>query len=214
MANLTTLASGSSVTVSVTEQQFIVLNNGRSDVARLTIATGANAGRVVTAQHNGRRVYGPFGVGTVTLAAISGDVSYEVSGDATSQLDDDRQPLTGPENAAARALVVEGRIETVDGAVYALSEVVAEVQATASATTTVLTGAGTYSGYRCTVAAGNITVYDNTAASGKVLVPTTALVVGSYPIFGAGHSGRLAVATGVTVVLSGAATVYAGVEAA
>ena len=56
------------------------------------------------------------------------------------------------------------------------------VAATASATTTVLTGAGEYAGYLCTVAAGNITVYDNTAASGRVIVPLTALVVGAFPI--------------------------------
>jgi hypothetical protein len=99
-----------------------------------------------------------------------------------------------------------------DNGVLAQSEAIPEVLATASDTTTVLTGAGLYAGYRCTTAAGNITVYDNTAASGKVLVPTTALAVGAFPAYGAGHNGRLVVATGVTVVLSGAAVVYAGVE--
>jgi hypothetical protein len=88
------------------------------------------------------------------------------------------------------------------------------VLANPTATTTVLSGAGVYFGYRCTTATGNITVYDNTAASGKVLVPTTALALGSYPIFGAGNPRGLQIATGVTVVLSGAGVVYAGVEAA
>lgn len=105
MANLITLASGLSVTLAVTEGQTIVLNNGISDVARLSIATGAGAGRVVTASHNGRRVYGPFAVGSVTVSAISGSVAYELSGDVVSQLDDDYQPLTGLETGTVRALV-------------------------------------------------------------------------------------------------------------
>lgn len=101
-----------------------------------------------------------------------------------------------------------GNLVDAAGGVLALSEVVEEVLANPSATTQILTGAGEYFAYRCTVAAGNITIYDNTASSGKVLVPTTALVVGSYPIFGAGVSKSLAVDTGIRVVLSGAATVY------
>ena len=105
MANLSTLASGSSVVLTVTDQQNIVLNNGRSDVARLTITTGPGAGTVVTASHNGRRVYGPFGAGTVTLAAVSGECRYELSGDTVSPLDDDTQPLTPSENQTVRALV-------------------------------------------------------------------------------------------------------------
>ncbi len=101
-----------------------------------------------------------------------------------------------------------------DGGVVALSEVTPEVLANPTATTTVLSGAGVYFGYRCTTATGNITVYDSLSASGKVLVPTTALALGSFPIFGAGNPRGLQVSTGVTVVLSGAGVVYIGVEAA
>jgi hypothetical protein len=107
MANLLTLAAGSSITLTVTDQQSIVLNNGRSDVARLQIATGAGAGRVVTAFHNGRREYGPFGAGTITISAVSGELRYELSGDGVSPLDDDGQPLTPTENQSVRALVSE-----------------------------------------------------------------------------------------------------------
>jgi hypothetical protein len=105
MANLLTLAAGSSITLTVTDQQSIVLNNGRSDVARLQIATGPGAGRVVTAFHNGRREYGPFGAGTITISAVSGELRYELSGDGVSPLDDDGQPLTPTENQSVRALV-------------------------------------------------------------------------------------------------------------
>ncbi len=119
---------------------------------------------------------------TVFLRAVGADASY--SGDVT---------LTEP-----------------GGGILTFAEVVEEVLAHPTATTTVLTGAGLYSHYRCTTATGNITIYDNTAASGKVLVPTTALALGSFPIFGSGNPNRLAVSTGVTVVLSGAAVVYVG----
>jgi hypothetical protein len=105
-------------------------------------------------------------------------------------------------------------ILTPGGGVVALSEVTPEVLANQSATHTVLPGPGIYYGYRCTTATGNITVYDSLDASGKVLVPLTALALGSFPIFGAGNPRGLQIATGVTVVLSGAGVVYAGVEAA
>jgi hypothetical protein len=90
-------------------------------------------------------------------------------------------------------------------AVFGLAEVTAYVNLTA--TGTAFTGACEYAGYVCTVAAGNITVYDNTSATGTIIVPTTALVLGAYPIFGAGTTGKMALTTGCHVVLSGAATV-------
>jgi hypothetical protein len=94
-----------------------------------------------------------------------------------------------------------------DGSVSALSEVSAYVAATASSGATLVSGACELAGYICTTAAGNITIYDNTSAAGTVIVPTTALVVGSYPIMGAGTNTRLALTTGCHVVLSGAAAV-------
>jgi hypothetical protein len=105
MANLSSLASGLSVTLLVTEQQQIVLNNAKTSVARLQIVTGPGAGTVVTASHNGRRVYGPFGAGTIMLFAISGDLRYELSGDSVSPMDDDGQPLIPTENMVVRSLV-------------------------------------------------------------------------------------------------------------
>ena len=76
-----------------------------------------------------------------------------------------------------------------------------------TSTGTAHTGVGEFAGYICTVAAGNITIYDNTSAAGTVIVPTTALTLGAHPIFGAGTNGRLELKTGCHVVLSGAATV-------
>lgn len=92
-----------------------------------------------------------------------------------------------------------------DGGLLALSEASPYVNLTA--TGTAFTGACEFGGYVCTVAAGNITVYDNTSAAGTVIVPTTALAVGAFPIFGAGTNGKMALTTGCHVVLSGAATV-------
>lgn len=73
---------------------------------------------------------------------------------------------------------------------------------TASATTVVKTGAGQLYGYICGTATGNITIYDNTAASGTVILATSALVVGKTT-FACGFN------TGLTIVLSGAGVVTA-----
>jgi hypothetical protein len=99
----------------------------------------------------------------------------------------------------------DGETLSAGGAVLALSEVTAYENLTE--TGTAFTGACEFAGYICTVAAGNITVYDNTSAAGTVIVPTTALAVGAFPIFGAGTNGKMALTTGCHVVLSGAATV-------
>lgn len=78
---------------------------------------------------------------------------------------------------------------------------------TLTATGTAFTGPCELAGYYCSVAAGNITIYDNTSATGTPIVPTQALVAGPNPIFGAGTNGKLVLGTGCHVVLSGAATV-------
>jgi hypothetical protein len=161
----------------------------------VTVTPGAQARVIVDDRDAGGAVIQIINAATTFAVSAGSSVQIEAI-NADANYDGDVQLLTP------------------GGGVAALSEVITEVAATASAGATVLTGAGTYAGYRCTVAAGNITVYDNTAASGKVLVPTTALAVGSFPIYGAGHPGRVAVTTGVHVVLSGAATVQVGVEAA
>lgn len=90
-------------------------------------------------------------------------------------------------------------------AIFALSEVMPYVNLTA--TGTAFSGACEYGGYVCTVAVGNITIYDNTSAAGTVIVPTTALALGAFPAFGAGTNGKMALTTGCHVVLSGAGTV-------
>lgn len=93
------------------------------------------------------------------------------------------------------------------GGILALSEVTDYVNISGAAGHQAFTGACEFAGFICTVAAGNITIYDNTSAAGTVIVPTTALTVGAFPIFGAGTNGKMALTTGCHVVLSGAATV-------
>lgn len=68
---------------------------------------------------------------------------------------------------------------------------------TASGTTVVKTGAGQLHAILCGTATGNITIYDNTAASGTKILDTSALVAGSTPI-------DVSFGTGCTIVLSGA----------
>ena len=71
-----------------------------------------------------------------------------------------------------------------------------------TATGTVVSGACELAGYDCTVAAGNITIYDGTSTSGTVIVSTTALSVGRVEF-----AYKRALTVGCHVVLSGAATV-------
>lgn len=68
---------------------------------------------------------------------------------------------------------------------------------TASGTTVVKTGAGQLQGFFCGTATGNITIYDNTAASGTKILDACALVAGNNVL-------RCAFQTGLTIVLSGA----------
>jgi len=75
---------------------------------------------------------------------------------------------------------------------------------TASGTTVVKTGAGQLYGFYVGTAAGNITIYDNTAGSGTVIVATSAVpAAGSVVLL------PISFGTGLTVVLSGAAVVSA-----
>lgn len=69
---------------------------------------------------------------------------------------------------------------------------------TGSATTVVKsTGAGQLFGWFCGTATGNITIYDNTAASGTKILDTCALVAGLNQL-------PVSFGTGLTIVLSGA----------
>lgn len=99
----------------------------------------------------------------------------------------------------------DGDIESPTGALYTLSEVTEYV--TLTATGSALAGPCELAGWYCSVAAGNITIYDALSATGTPIVPATALVAGPMPIFGAGTNGKLRLTTGCWVVLSGAATV-------
>lgn len=68
---------------------------------------------------------------------------------------------------------------------------------TASGTTVVKTGAGQLHGFFVGTATGNITIYDNTAASGTKVLDTCALVAGNNVL-------ECSFSTGCTIVLSGA----------
>lgn len=195
----TTLAQGSSVTLTLAATDSVLIDSAASANGRFEAVSGVagSAGKEVIAYHpGGKRTYGPFGAGDVKLYAIGGSLIYT---QGTAPLDNRGSPAFF--DSASTGLVGQ------DEGVYALSEVSPYVAATASAGATLVTGACELAGYICTTAAGNITIYDNTSAAGTVILPTTALVVGSFPIMGAGTNTRLALTTGCHVVLSGAAAV-------
>jgi len=89
---------------------------------------------------------------------------------------------------------------SVGGVAVAFAEVTPYVNMTA--TGTAFTGPCELAGFDCTVAVGNITIYDNTSAAGVVIVPTTALTVGRTEFLY-----KRSLGLGCHVVLSGAATV-------
>lgn len=110
-------------------------------------------------------------------------------------------------------IVVNGGVEVgvlsqnpTTGAIYSGASQIGLVEVTPyvnmTATGTAFTGACELAGFDCTVAAGNITIYDNTSATGTVIVPTTALTVGRTEF-----NFKRALTAGCHVVLSGAATV-------
>lgn len=157
----------------------------------ITITPGS-AGRVsmqTRSQTGGQSVLAQEIYSATTISVSSGDtVTMEaVNTDATYS---GVPSITGP-----------------GGELYGLAETTPYVNATASAGATVFSGACELAGWYCSVAAGNITIYDALSATGTPIVPTTALTAGPMPIFGAGTNGKLALATGCHVVLSGAATV-------
>lgn len=89
-----------------------------------------------------------------------------------------------------------GRHALADGDLLPLESVGSRVSLAASGVAK--TGAARLMYIDCTVAAGNITVYDNTAASGTVVIPTVALFQGRASM-------ATQLSTGCYVVLSNAA---------
>lgn len=84
---------------------------------------------------------------------------------------------------------------------YQLAGAISYVQMTASGIAK--SGACQYAGYECiTAGGGNITIYHNTAASGDLLLASTALSVGKFE-----RNFKIDLSIGVYVVLTGTPTV-------
>lgn len=79
MAATTTLAQGSSVTLTVGATDSLLIDGARSASAIVEAVTGVPgaANRQIIAKHpGGQAVYGPFGAGTVKLSAVGGAIAY------------------------------------------------------------------------------------------------------------------------------------------
>jgi hypothetical protein len=187
----TTLTGGQSATVGMDAFASIAITVASK--ATLSFSSAAdNLRSDISITQAQSKTYGPFGVpGTMTITCVDGSMTYQVHGNIGGLAYD----------GDSTAIGTTGQ----DSEVWAVSEVSEYV--TRTTTGTAFTGACEFAGYICTVADGNITIYDNTSAAGTVIVPTTALTVGAFPIFGAGTNGKMALTTGCHVVLSGAATV-------
>jgi hypothetical protein len=115
-------------------------------------------------------------------------------------------PNTDPANWAPMGVITgDGNLVAGDSSVYALSEVSAYVPLAASGIA--FTGRCEFGGWYCTVAGGNITVYDGISAAGHLVVPTQALAVGPRPVMGVGTNGKLLLLDGCYVVLTGTPSV-------
>ncbi len=180
------LAPASAVTLTLSPNVRVTITETPATVAATGL--GGNASRVHEPRLPGVVTYGPYPMGGSVLVENESNSGSSVGWSETSAL-----------------MTSDNEVVGVEGELLTLSEVTAYV--TRTTTGTAFTGACEFAGYVCTVAAGNITVYDNTSAAGTVIVPTTALAVGAFPIFGAGTNGKMALTTGCHVVLSGAATV-------
>lgn len=75
----TTLAQGSSVTLTVAATDSILIDSAAAAQARIEAVSGVpgSANRQVIAFHpGGQRTYGPLGAGTVLLTAVTGAIQY------------------------------------------------------------------------------------------------------------------------------------------
>ena len=198
---MTVLAAGATATITVAATDMILIDSpsgGTAKIEAVSGVAGSSFSKILAEHRGGRAQYGPFGAGDIKLGALGADLRYALGSN----------PQIADPGLVYTAIDSNGNVSGLvgpDNALLALSEVSAYVNLTA--TGTAHTGVGEFAGYICTVAAGNITIYDNTSAAGTVIVPTTALAVGAFPIFGAGTNGKMALTTGCHVVLSGAATV-------
>jgi hypothetical protein len=182
------LATGGSIgTAAATVDVAGVLVLGQTTAGQsLTMPTPTTAATVRTITLVGGTV------DTTVTGAAAGSDSYILRANKTTEatwngslwrIHHDHERLVGP-----------------SGEVVALSEVIDYENMTA--TGIAFSGACELAGYDCTVAAGNITIYDGVDATGTVIVAATALTVGRVEF-----TWKRALLTGCYVVLSGAATV-------
>jgi hypothetical protein len=99
----TTLAQGSSATITITDQfDGLEVINRTQDLATVALASGAWSYGVTPQQHSGRRVYQLTGAGSITVTASSGALQYELTDAADNRV---AQSFSVAETASIRGLV-------------------------------------------------------------------------------------------------------------
>jgi len=100
----TTLAQGSSVTLTVVATDSLLIDSARSASAAVEAVSGvpgaANLQKLVN-HPGGQAVYGPFGAGTVKLSAVGGDITYWQGSAPLSDEPGDVFILRAPSGAAS-----------------------------------------------------------------------------------------------------------------
>lgn len=104
----TTLAQGSSVTITITDQfDGLEVINRPQDLATVALTTGSWTYGATPQQHSGRRVYQLTGPGTITITASSGALQYELTDAADNRVADS---FSVAETSSIRSFVSGDRI--------------------------------------------------------------------------------------------------------
>lgn len=80
---MTTLAANTGVTLTVTATDMLLIDcpsGGRARVEALTGVDGASTRKILVEHPGGRRQYGPFGAGTISLGSIGAALRYDYGG--------------------------------------------------------------------------------------------------------------------------------------
>lgn len=186
----TTLAAGSSVTVSLDPFGTITLVvPGKAALDVNSLADNLlSSSRVSNARS---QTYGPYGVPVdVTITAVDRSLQYTVVG---------KLPMLETDATTGATYLVSA-----DGNLVALGELAVPV--TLTATGTAKTGACEFGGFVVRAVSGtvNVTVYDATSATGTPIMTSAAVALGAYPW----NAGRWREnTTGCHVVIGGGGTV-------
>lgn len=196
---ISTVSEGSSASFAVTDGQTVEVNNGRGGRARIEHSVSG----VVAVNHAGRRQYGPFRAGTVTIFAAVNPLTYDFGSAPSTSTGDALSPT---ENELVRTLVAGTGIDVsfvrdFDGAALGYTmdagsgQVLPVMRVSVEAPTNVIAGAR--------ISSGGINTFETTITGASLEGEVIPISVGSARITRV-HVGM---STGASQTVSSDATV-------